>query len=790
MEDWVAQLADYARTALRPLDGKLEAAGLTSEVEVLTDRWGVPHVYAHDREDLYFAQGYLHAAERLWQVDVTRRLAQGRLAEVLGEFALPFDRFFRTLGLGRTARSWLDRMDDNTRRVGLSYHAGFAAGARAFPKPVEYQILALEPEIPGTLEEGVLTTFAIALLMAFALSPNWEFELLRLWLARALDPERAARLAPLVGAETPSALPPSASVAGLVRALTEAARQGGAAPGAGSNNWVVSGARSVTGKPLLANDPHLKIQMPSLWMEMHLACPDLEAAGATLPGAPGILIGHNRRIAWGFTNTQADVADLYLERVSPDGSEYEHAGEWHPVEVVREEIFVRHEPEPRAHEVRLTRHGPLLTSTIQGNLNPQVREGVVGDALAFRWIHHDVVSSQRSVEGINCASNWQEFREAAREWTSPGQNMVYADIDGNIGYQFTGVVPVRAAGRSGAAPAPGWTGEHEWEGEIPFDELPSSFNPESGFVATANHRIVDLDYPRHLTDDWEPPHRIRRIVALLTEKERLSAEDFARIQTDTHSGMAEELVPLLLTAEVHPGRAAEARRLVEGWDRRLDPESQGAAVFIVWCSKVAEGLFRPALGDELFDFYFRVRGWTTLWAFDAMGDLLAHPEAEWVGGSGSDNPAARDALVARALEEACDELEARLGADPAGWRWGRLHRVHFRHALTTAMPPLDELMSSGPFEAPGGDDTINRGVFNPGEDYGDAAVASYRQIIDLSDFDRSLSVITGGNSGNPASPHYRDQSEMWLRGEYHPMPFTRGAVEAAAAGTLVLVPET
>jgi penicillin amidase len=790
MEEWVSQLADYAETALRPTDGSVQTEGLTGEVEILTDQWGVPHVYAENRDDLYFAQGYLHATERLFQIDVTTRLALGRLAELLGEFVLPLDKYFRTLGLARLARFFAKEIDDDTKRVGLPYFNGLKAGAKSIPPPVEYQILAIESEVPETFEEASVNTNAIALLMAFTLSGNRDAELLRLWLAKAVGPERARQLSPFVGPLAPSAVPTSDTLPGLVRELTNAARDAGAGPGVGSNNWVVSGDKTTTGKPLLANDPHLKIQMPSIWMEMHLSCPDMEIAGISLPGAPGIIIGHNRRVAWGFTNTGSDVEDLYLEHLSENGTMYEYKGEWYPVEVVREEIQVRNEPGPRVHEVRWTRHGPLLDSFMEGNINIVVREGEVKEALASRWYARDVVPSIKVLEDMNLASNWEEFRTATRGWTSPGQNMVYADVDGNIGYQFTGLVPIRPRGSSGASPLPGWTGEHEWQGFIPFEELPTAYNPETGYIATANQRMVDLDYPYYLTNDWEPEFRARRIVNLLTEREKLSIDDFKRIHADTFSAIADGLAPLLVSSVVSNGRSAEAIKYVESWDRRMDAGSVGASIFMMWITKVADALFLPKIGEDLYRQYFRIRGWTTLWAYDAIKDILENPEAFWVGEGDDtdDNGAARDRLVTNALEEAIRELDSQFGENPTEWRWGRMHQILLRHPLATAMPPLDELLSLGPRESSGGDDTVNRGAFSPEEGYFQHTVSSYRQIIDLSDFDNSLSVITTGNSGNPASPHYRDQFEMWLGCDYHPMLFSRAAIESASTGKLLLTP--
>lgn len=789
MDDWLTPLAEHARRALRPIDGKLEAVGLHSEVEVLTDTWGVPHVFASSLDDLYFAQGYLHAAERLWQVELTTRLAQGRLSEILGELTLPLDRFFRTLLIGRKAREFVGRMDDTTRRILGPYDRGFRAGAEAFPRPVEYEILQVDPEIPRSFEEAGLSAFSIAMLMAFTLSANWELELLRYRIAQVAGPNVARRLTPFVGAEPPSVVPASKEFAGIVRDLTDLASRAGRAAGIGSNNWVVSGDKSTTGKPLLANDPHLKIQTPAIWMEMHLSSPEMNVAGVSLPGVPGVILGHNEGIAWGFTNTGADNEDLYLERLSEDAGSYLFRGEWHPVEVISEEIQVRNEPDSRIHDVRVTRHGPLITSVMQGTVNTVVKENVVGDAMAFRWVHHDVVPSLAPIEDMNRATGWDEFREAVRKWPSPGQNMVYADVDGNIGYQFTGQVPVRPPGVSGTVPLPGWTGEHEWQGTIPFDDLPTAFNPDCGYIATANNRMVDLDYPHYVTHDWEPNFRIKRIVELLTAREKHSAEDFARIQMDTNSGIAADLLPLLLR-QANGGdqpTSAALQRLQE-WDLQMTPGSVGASIFAVWVTKIADALFKEKLGEELYDSYFRVRGWTTLWAYECMREVMENPEQFWVGGDGADNQAALRSLAIEALESALGELESRFGKNPDEWRWGRLHQIHFRHPIATALPALDELLSIGPFEAPGADDTVNRGVFNPGEDYSVGAISSYRQIIDLADFDRSMAVITTGNSGNPASPHYRDQAGMWLEGRYHEMPFSRPAVEESCIGTLRLLP--
>ncbi|MGH2783932.1 MAG: penicillin acylase family protein [Actinomycetota bacterium] len=787
MEDWVAAIKEYAKSALRPTEGTVALAGLQEDVEVFTDRWGVPHVYAKNTDDAYFAQGYLHAAERLWQIDFTRRAAQGRLAEIVGQPGLALDRFFRTLGFWRFAKKLAGSYDDESLSVARPYHAGFQAALRSLPKPAEYQLLNAEPNFPDVLEDTLVDVASLALMMSFQLSANWPFELLRAELAARLGVERARELTPFINPEGPIVGVTSPNFPGVAQQLRDAAYAAGVRPGVGSNNWVVSGEKSTTGKPLLANDPHLLVQMPAIWMEMHLSAPDLDVTGVSLPGLAGIAIGHNRRVAWGFTNTQADVTDLYVERLSEDGSKYEYKGKWLPVKRIREKITVLGEAKPIVHEVRETRHGPLITSVIAGGTTPEVKENAITEAVAFRWIQREMPLSAKATSLLNHVSNWEEFREAARAWPISGQNMIYADVDGNIGYQFTGTVPIRTKG-TGVAPVPGWTGEYEWKGTIPFNDLPRTYNPEKGFVATANHRMVDADYPYLLTQDWEMPHRIRRIVAMLTAKEKLDHDDFKAMHMDTFSGIAAELVPLFLQTDVTGERETEALKHVETWDLRLDVDSVGASIFNAWFARVSEALFAEKLGPELYEEYYPRKGWTTNHAYDVTREILTNPSAFWVGGDGSDNAGRRDRILGAALSQAVEDLEARLGPSIADWRWGRLHQVHFRHILANAIPPLNELFSSGPFEVGGGDDTVNRGVLHPSEGFADGAIASYRQIIDLGDFDKSESVITTGNSGNPASPHFADQSPMWATGEYHPMPFSRAAVEAASDAKLVMSP--
>ncbi|HEX9236504.1 MAG TPA: penicillin acylase family protein, partial [Actinomycetota bacterium] len=554
--------------------------------------------------------------------------------------------------------------------------------------------------------------------------------------------------------------------------------------GQGSNNWVVSGRRSVTGRPLLANDPHLQVQLPSIWFEVHLVAPGMNVRGVTLTFAPGVIIGHNDRIAWGYTNVGGDTQDLYLERLNEDGTAALYNGTWEPLTVHREEIGVRGRSELEVVEVRESRHGPIMDSYLVGIANPRVVEQGIQETYALRFVGLEESVKPSTVYRVNTAATFEEFRAAASGWDCPGQNFVYADVEGNIGYQCTGLHPVRRRG-DGSVPVPGWTDEFEWEGYVPFEELPWAYNPPEGFLATANARPHDESYPYLLGRDFLPPYRARRIVELLTATPKHDRNSFGRIQVDTVSVAARELLPRLLGLEPADDRQKEALELLANWDHDMAASSAPAAVYQLWCLHIAKAILRPRLGPALFSHYFGVREWTNTFQYQVLPNLLAYPTAEWFGDDGIE---ARDGLLRAALDAALDELTERLGTDMGAWRWGDLHRVRFAGQLAM-IPDFAEMFTGG--EAPlGGDEqTVQQGLFEPDSGSYDAVVVpSWRQIIDLSDFDASVGTNTVGQSGNPASAHFRDLFPLWIAGEHHPLPFSRAAVEQHAEATLNLVP--
>jgi penicillin amidase len=524
--------------------------------------------------------------------------------------------------------------------------------------------------------------------------------------------------------------------------------------------------------------------MPGVWFEVHLSAPGIDVRGVALPFAPGVLLGHNDRMAWGCTNVGGDTMDLYLERLNPDGTAALYEGTWEPVTVHREEIRVRGRTEPEVVEVKETRHGPILDSYMVGVNPPQVVEGGIRETYALRWVGLDEAVEPSALFDLNTATTFEQFQAALSRWSCPGPNFVYADVDGNIGYQCTGWHPIRRSG-DGTMPVPGWSSEYDWDGYVPFEEMPWAFNPEAGYLATANAKPYDDSYRWDLGKDFFPSYRARRITELLLATDRHDVDSFGRIHTDFVSLAARDLRPGLLAVQPATERQREALALLADWDGDLSPSSGPAAVYEVWSHHIALAVLRPKLGDELTEHYYGKRQWTNTFQCQVLPALLAYPTAEWFGADGAE---ARDAMLREALERALDELSAALGEDMASWAWGSLHRLRFVGQLGI-IPDLTELFTGGECAWGGDEQTVNQGMFLPGESYDTLVIASWRQIIDLADLDRSVGTIPVGQSGNPASSHYADLFPLWSTGQYHPLPFTRPAVEAATDSVLDLTPE-
>jgi penicillin amidase len=762
---------------LRPLptvDSDERLIGLHERAEVLRDTYGVPHIFAGDDHDAFFAQGYVTAQDRLWQMDIYRRAAQGTLAEVLGEPALEADRFMRTLGLGRAARLDLSVISPEARGVIDAYMEGVNKFLQQHGEslPVEFTILGYRPE-PWT----ALDTLAIAKLQLYDAAGNYTQELLRASIAARLGPEALATLLPDVSANAVSddarawalVSPEMSPGTGGGGPSALANVLGGAGQGLGSNCWALSGARTTSGKPLLAGDPHLPVRNPSIWYEIALDAGDLHLIGFSIPGVPSVVIGHNDRIAWSFTYAYADMQDLFVERQDPtDLRRYEFEGRMENATFTREVIDVKGRADPVVIDVAITRHGPILTPV----LTEQKAQ------LALRWSALDGTRTIEAVLGIGRARSFAEFRAAAALFIGAALSACYADVDGHIGYQLVGRLPDRKAG-DGRLPVPGWSGEYEWRGLRPAEDNPFLLDPPGGVVLNANNRPVDRATETGWEGEWDPGFRYAYLRAALANTTAADVARFRALQTDVTSLPVQRFRATILSARAASPLAVAAQGLVREWDGVLGVDSAAAAVYEAWLVRMCERTFRDKLGPSLYEQYIG-EGRPTF----ALYQLVGSPSSTWFADLASGDAGDRDALASQALEDAVRDLSKRLGPAAASWRWGDLHTISFEHPLSAAKP-LDVIFTIGPVRRAGDGYSPNNGAYSLLDPFGLRSHASERQIVDLADVDASLSIIPTGQSGQPFSGHWSDQTQLWANGGYKPMPLSRERI-GKLEGKLVL----
>jgi penicillin amidase len=745
----------WSRAALPKLDGHAQLPGLAAPATIRRDALGVPHIQAASMLDAVRAQGYATAQDRLWQMDLLRRRAKGELAEAFGEGALRADREARTLGLGYVARESVGALDPDARGLLEAYAAGvnaFVASHRD-ALPLEFRLLRYEPR-PWEAAD----TIAVGKLLALDLAQGWEAEAFRATVGDTLPAEVQDLLFPSVFPDDRVLFGEDNRRAPAVTQIAEHAR--------GSNNWVVSGAHTATGKPLLANDPHLGLGVPSIWTAVHLTAPDLDVAGVTLPGAPGVILGRNRRVAWGCTNVHDDSADLYVEEF--DGYDrYKVPGGWETVTLREEPIRVRDGALSATshmvpHQVRVTRHGPLVE--IRGRL------------YALKWTSLDDTPELTAFLLMDRASNWEEFQEALRQFPGPSQNFVYADVDGRVAWYSAGRLPIRRSG-DGSRPYPGATDEGEWTGFVPFESLPHLVDPPSGRIVTANNRLVGADYPYVVTRGGIGPWRAAAIFRALEAREGWTADDMVKLQGERlslpHLDLARALVD---AARRHPGDPLwdEVGREMAGWDGRMQPDSRAAALAMATFRSLGDRVIGPRLGK--LDAAEGLRRRTV-----AVHRLIHdRPPAFIPAGD-----AAWDAALRGAWETATAELTRTLGADRGRWRWGAMNRMAAHHPLSRFAPRLALLLDPPVTEMGGASTTPNVLSISPD---GSIEGPSMRFVADLADPDGIRLVNFMGQSGHAASPHYGDQFRPWVNVEAPRLAFTPAAVARETRHTLTLVP--
>ncbi len=808
--------------------GTITVPGLSATTTVYRDSAGVPQIVASTADDLFKAEGFVHAQDRFWEMDFRRHVTAGRLSEMFGASQVGTDTFIRTLGWRTVAEQEVKALDP----VSLRYYQDYADGVNAYlahhkgPElSLEYAVLGLQN--PGYSPEPWTPTDSVSWLkaMAWDLRSNLEDEIDRALLATKLTPQQVADLHPAYPyaqhptitdlgdgstmKTTMNAKPAVASMAlpstGIIGALHDLKANlagvptlmGPAGTDIGSNSWVVSGAHTASGKPLLANDPHLGAVEPSVWYQLGLhcstvtkACP-FDVAGFSFSGLPGIVIGHNDRIAWGFTNLGPDVADLYEEKVT--GDTYEYDGKQLPLATHSETIKVAG-GKPVTIVVRSTGHGPIVTdltsayAKIAKDQAAKLSVPAEKYQLSLQWTALQPGHTAAAIFALDAATGWNQFRAAAAMFDVPSQNLLYADVEGNIGYQAPGRIPIRASG-DGTVPVPGWSSQYGWTGYIPFDQLPSAFNPPSGFIVTANNAAVGADYPQMITRDWDYGYRANeitnRLSALIASGKKVTAADYSALQADTYDANASQLAPILQSAGVAAsltGGAARGVALLKNWNFHDDADSASAAFFnIFWRNLLVDAFGRklpasaPPIGGDRW--------------FAVVGNLASEPDSSWWTDKklGVTN---RDEMFAYAADKAWDEAVNLMGGDPSSWRWDRIHTLELTNASLgkSGVAPIEWLFNRGPYPVAGSSSVVNAVGWDASVGYQVDWVPSMRQVIDLADFDRSTWVNLTGASGHAFNANYVDQTALWQHHQTRPWPFTLASIKAASTRTLTLKP--
>jgi penicillin amidase len=815
-----------ARSSFPHTSGEVKLNGLEYPVDIFRDSYGIPNIYAQTTHDLFYAQGYVHAQDRFWQMDFWRHIGGGRLSEMFGKDQLDTDTFLRKMGWARVAQKELDAMSPDELAVLEVYADGvnaYLADHKGTALSLEYAVLKLLT--PGYAPEAwkPLNTLTWAKAMAWDLgSARMDSEVEHAILMKTLTLQQISDLFPAYPSDHPVVVPDFSlsSAPGPSRAQYEGAQMmtdlypafqsllasisdiesllGPTGSGIGSNNWVIAGNRTSTGKPFLANDMHLSEQMPSIWYEIGLHCTTpsetcpYNVAGFSFAGVPGVIVGHTDHIAWGFTNVGPDVLDLYIEKINPDNpNQYEVNGQWVDMTLVHETIQIA-KTSPVDLTVRYTRHGPIIWDDPENHKNIQDNWGIdlpANFAISMRWTALEPVNVISTFLGLDKAQNFQEFRQAASFFAVPSQNMVFADTDGNIGYQTPGNIPVRLPGHGGDYPVPGWTDEYEWQGYIPFDQLPNAFNPPEDYIVSANNAVVGTNYPYLITDQWDYGFRAARIVQMIeTAPGPIDAAYIQKMHGDDYNASAAYMVPLLMQLPLQDEYLIAVRDSLIGWDYQDKMDLTAPAIYNAFWRATLAATFQ----DDLPQDYWPDGG--DAW-FEIMRKLVQSPDSAWWDDKSTSVIEKRDDILQVAFTNAVAELESLLGKDSSHWMWGDMHTITFHNQTlgTSGISPIEAIFNRGPYQTSGGNSIVNATSWNAAEteasiSYQVAWLPSERLIVDMSNLSASLSVITTGESGHAFHQNYADQSDLWRTIQYHPMLWLQQQVESNAKARLLLTP--
>jgi len=766
--------------ALPDYNATLELENFTEEVTVYRDTFAVPHIYAKNQEDLYRAVGYVMAQDRLWQMDLLRRVTTGSLSEVLGKDLVNADQLFRSLRFNEKSQVMLDSCSPEL----VSCLEAFADGVNQYIDqhqknlPFEFTLLGYQPEHWTPIHSLNMVGY-----MSWGLTLAWSTEVTIFKISQLVDQDLLTELVPELSSEASCIVPgfmgenKDLEFVSALNGIDEVIKGLGLEVFLGSNNWVVAGKKSETGMPILANDMHLELMSPGIWYQMHQVVEgELNVTGVVLPGQPMIVCGHNEHIAWGMTNVMLDDMDFYLETINPDDStQYRLNGEWVDLDIRKEEIKVKGQDEPEIRYNKFTHRGPVISTF----------KNVKDHAISMRWIGNSYSNEVRSVYLYNRARNWDEFRDAASTFIAVSQNIAYADIEGNIGIQISGGVPIRKGG--GVLIRPGDTTEYDWTGMVPFDELPRMFNPERGWIASANNKTIGPDYPYYISSWYDLPNRYERIVERLTEKELLSIEDFKSIQADQLSLLAKKFTPLFVEyldgAEMDPVETA-SYELLKNWDYTMRADAAAPLIFDQCYTELIRSVFGDEVGEELLDLLF---------AQDILPSILLDKIRISKTSGWLDNVETADVTeglpedVQVAFRKAVSDISAYAGDKPETWKWGNYHTLTLKHPMG-GKAIVEKLfhVNKGPMAVGGSFHTVSPYSYPMNETFQANHGASHRHIYSTADWNQSQTIIPTGESGIPASPYYLDQMKWYVRNIYHADYFTRDEVEAHAVYTSVL----
>ncbi len=813
------------RSSFPRTNGEIKLIGLNHPVDIYRDSYGIPNIYAQSTHDLFYAQGYVHAQDRFWQMDFWRHIGSGRLSEMFGKTELETDTFLRTLGWARVAQQELDAMSPDESALLQAYADGvnaYLADHKGAALSLEYAVLKLLT--PGYSPEPwqPLNTLTWGKAMAWDLgSSRMDAEVEHAILMKTLSPEQIANIFPPYPSDHPyivNHLPLGATPGGsksysqVSQVLTELtpafqslsatmvkmeAVLGPSGSGIGSNNWVIGGSRTTTGMPFLADDMHLTEQMPSIWYEIGLHCkPEgsdcpYNVVGYSFAGVPGVIVGHNDHIAWGFTNVGPDVLDLYIEKINPDNpNQYEVNGQWLDMNLVHETVQVAGSDSVDL-TVRYTRHGPVIWDDPTNHQKVQENWGVklpADFAISMRWTALEPSNLFKAIFGYDKAQNWVQFRQAAADFAVPSQNTVYADIEGNIAYQTPGKIPIRQTDHSGDYPVPGWTDDYQWKGYIPFDQLPYAYNPPEGYIASANNEVVGPGYAYNLTAE-DYGFRAARIVQLIeTAPGPIDAAYIQKIHGDDYNASAEFMVPLLMQLPLQDEHLIEVRNLLTGWDYQNQMDLAAPAVYNAFWRAVLARTFH----DELPKDYWPDGG--DAW-FEVMRNITQTPDSAWWDDITTPSAEKRDDILSLAFADAVAELDQLLGKNTSRWTWGDMHSAIFHNQTLgiSGIGPIEAIFNRGPYRTSGGNAIVNATSWNaaetdPKKAYQVVWLPSERMIVDMSNLTASLSVNTTGESGHAFNRNFDDQIDLWRTIQYHPMLWVEQQVIDAAKAHLVLTP--